>query len=302
MRREILGLAAAVVAGAIASPALANVTAIATINKTKDVTVIEHITIIKDISVGAVVDTPFFARAAEALALANISNHDNVTDRTIDESAAEIGLFSSDARINRTSTITASIVSNHGTVGVNQDTGNDVNQANLIAFAVTDISNNFTNGEASVDQKNYNNLVDFSWVPSEQPELAQYYDVNLTATMTGSVNRNTGIIGVNQNSGNNNNQTNAVAIAAGLPLGDVSTGRGVALAEADLGQENTGNKVRAVNVHSTAGMSTAVSGNTGIVGVNQATGNNSNEANVAAVGAAIWSPSSITVTPIAGSQ
>jgi hypothetical protein len=287
MKKEILGLAAAVLAGAIASPALADVTAVATITKTKDVKVTEHITILKDISItGTVALTT--SKAAEALALANIDNHNNRTDRTIDATGVSEGLFSSDAPIYRTATINNSIDNNHGSVGVNQDTGNDVNQANLIAYGLTDQGSNFTNGEASVDQSNTQNVVDFSWtIDTDFPNAL--YDVNVTASMSNSVNHNTGVVGVNQNSGNNNNQTNAVALAAGLPLAG-TPGQGIALAEADLGQENTHNTVHAVNVSATATIDGSISNNTGIVGVNQAVGNNSNEANVAAVGAAIWKP------------
>jgi hypothetical protein len=287
MKKETLALAAAVLAGAIASPALADVTAVATITKTKDVKVTEHITILKDISItGTVALTT--SKAAEALALANIDNHNNKTDRTIDAAAAAVGLFSSDAPIYRVATINNSIDNNHGSVGVNQDTGNDVNQANLIAYGLTDQGSNFTNGEASVDQSNTQNVVDFSWtIDTDFPNAL--YDVNVTASMSNSVNHNTGVVGVNQNSGNNNNQTNAVALAAGLPLAG-TPGQGIALAEADLGQENTHNTVHAVNVSATATIDGSISNNTGIVGVNQAVGNNSNEANVAAVGAAIWKP------------
>ena len=287
MRKEILGLAVAALAGAIASPALADVTAVANIDKTKDVSVTEDVTILKDVNVTANValDTSL---AAEALALANISNNDNVTDRTIDQTGVAAGLFSSDARINRVNSITGSISDNHGTVGVNQDTGNNVNQANLISAALTQQDSSFTNSEASVDQSNQNNLVDFSWTPdAEFPDAL--YDVDLSASMSDSVNDNTGVVGVNQNTGNNNNQTNAVALAAGLPLAG-EPGQGIALAEADLGQENTGNTVHAVNVNANASIDSSISGNTGIVGVNQAVGNNSNEANVASVGAAIWNP------------
>ena len=287
MRKELLGLAAAALAGAIASPALADVTAVATITKTKDVTVTEDVTILKDVNVTANValDT---SQAAEALALANISNNNNVTDRTIDETGVASGLFSSDARVNRVNDISGSITGNHGTVGVNQDTGNNVNQANLISGALTQQDSNFTNSEASVDQSNQNNLVDFSWTPD--PEFPDaLYNVDLSASMTESVNDNNGVVGVNQNAGNNNNQTNAVALAAGLPIAG-QAGQGIALAEADLGQENTGNTVHAVDVNANASIDSSISGNTGIVGVNQAVGNNSNESNVAAVGAAIWNP------------
>ena len=122
----------------------------------------------------------------------------------------------------------------------------------------------FADAQAAVDQKNLNNF-------SRQEEVLDVLDPDRTATILGSVNNNSGIVGVNQNAGNMNNQTNAVALAVGI-------GSQVALAESVLGQVNTGNTVQEVETLKVDRIADSINTNTGIVGVNQSSGNMNNQA------------------------
>lgn len=284
MNKQVLVLAAALLAGAIASPALADVNVTATIDKTKTITVTETISVTKVVVIDAHVDMTNAPTAAEAMALANITNQNNTVDRTIDPAALSANVLSSNNPITRTATMTGSVTGNHGAVGVNQDSGDNANQANLIAFGFTQNGQAFTNAQASVDQVNTGNVVD--WGPNPTSISGAVADpINITALIDTSINTNTGIVGVNQNAGNMNNQTNAVALAAGVNVDASGTGAGVALAESDLGQENSHNTVTEINATKSAQIHSSVNGNIGIVGVNQAVGNNGNQSNVVSVAA-----------------
>ena len=161
MRKELLGLAAALVAGAIASPALASVTVTATITKDKTVTETETIDISKVAVIEADVAMSDATNAAEALSLANVNNSGNLVDRNSPAPGV-------DATITRTSSITGesadSVSNNTGIVGVNQDSGDNSNLGNLVSFGWTQNGQAFTNAQASVDQSNTGNTVD--WGPS----------------------------------------------------------------------------------------------------------------------------------------
>jgi hypothetical protein len=108
---------------------------------------------------------------------------------------------------------------------------------------------------------------------------------NESASIIGSINDNVGIINVNQNAGNMNNQANSEALAVAVNLA------GFALSEAALGQVNT-NAGSSENGHSpfgtvyeygvekNASMTDSLNGNVGVGGVNQAAGNMANQANI----------------------
>lgn len=116
-----------------------------------------------------------------------------------------------------------------------------------------------------------------------------------TAVITGSINDNTGIVGVNQDAFNFNNQANVVSIAVALeetpdPLNPLPA---LANAQADATQLNIFNEVSAVesvyinpnhpdlglNIQKTDLIDSSIAGNKGIVGVNQSVGNINNQAN-----------------------
>jgi hypothetical protein len=138
----------------------------------------------------------------------------------------------------------------------------------------------FAEAQAAADQRNHDNMVE---------------SVNLLfrdSIIRDSFNGNTGVVHVNQAAGNMANQANVLSLA-------VAFTPGVALSEADLGQVNAFNTVlesdsgtTLFGVHKSAEITASVNGNTGIIGVNQSSGNMANQANVVSF-AATQSP----VTP-----
>jgi hypothetical protein len=261
-------LSFAVLLAFTAGPALATVDVLANIDKTKTVDVLEFINIRKDIFID--VDVPVLpTSAAEAEA---IINQDNFVNEAC-ENCAE-----------KQDTIRDSANDNSGVITVNQAAGNNNNQGSAIAIAVdtrieqngnTDGEDSFAEAQASAQQTNSDSLVEA---------------VNLIFRDTlieNSINNNTGVVHVNQSAGNTNNQANELAIALGL------SGAGVALSEAALGQFNAFNTVfesdqdgANIGINKTATIYESVNGNSGVVGVNQTSGNLANQANVVAIAAA----------------
>ncbi|MDJ0945173.1 MAG: hypothetical protein QNJ30_17020 [Kiloniellales bacterium] len=261
------GLATAALAAAFTTPALADVDLFVLVTKEKDVYIKEYVDIEKFFVVAAFVNVDL-DHDAEAFALANVTNVGNFVGRATPNAI--------NADIDRTNTITASVNNNSGAAQVNQDSGNMVNQANLVSYGLTGDGDAVTTAEASADQFSVANVV--AWGPVETEPTD---DITISATISGSIQGNTGIVGVNQNAGNMNNQTNAVALAVGI--GSVEDEGMVALAEADLGQFNALNRVTEVNSVKTGTIAGSVTGNSGITHVSQAVGNNSNQANFVAV-------------------
>lgn len=277
--KKWFAFALTILVAAVAVPALADVFVTAEITKTKDKTVTETLTKTKDVTINVTSDL-LLEGAAEVEAIVNVRNTDNVVDRHPDGAENDFG-------IRRTATLGDSVNDNSGILGLNQDAGNMVNQANVVSFGFTDSPTAFIESQAAVDQINTTNQV-------TQNESATFDIENpvpdRTATITGSINGNSGIVGVNQNAGNMNNQTNAVALAVGF-------GAFVALAEADLGQLNTGNVVEEVATVKVNLIQDSVNGNAGIVGVNQSSGNMNNQAS--AVSMAVRT-SSVTLSSVPG--
>lgn len=267
--RFVIALAATLVAGAWAIPAAADVDVYATLYKQKDVTVVVDVTIEKDIVVTVDQDAVLDG-AAQADVNINQENTENIVDDAVDGESTNF-LLELDAFIGDGDDDTfGSVNDNTGIVGVNQDVGNMVNQANSVAFALTDSLASFTDAEAWAEQINSYNY-------SRQEEILEEdgdgFDADRTAAIEDSVNGNSGVVGVNQNAGNNNNQANGVAMAVG-------EGSHVALAEAALGQVNSWNQVVSIETVKTDLISNSVNQNTGIVGVNQTVGNNNNQGSV----------------------
>lgn len=291
MRKQTIGLAAALLGGAMAVPALADVTVFATIDKTKDVTVTETLDIEKDITVFVVmgtlldntntglIDPKNFFAAAEADAIVNVVNRDNTVgpDLVITQTPQD------DRNVRRTNRIANSILLNRGIVGVNQDTGDNNNQSNVVAVAFTDFPDSLVNAQVAVDQLNTGNTAfhredGFTPLPIPAPTTLPGSAFHTNVEMLDSVNFNIGIVGVNQNGGNNNNQTNAVAVAAGLDAG-------LALAETALGQENSDNYVKDTNTLKRDLIQSSVNNNTGVVSVNQSAGANNNQSGAVSIAA-----------------
>jgi hypothetical protein len=293
--RTYLALASAVLLSSVAIPALAEVTILVNVDKTKTITVTEEVTKTKDFLIDVTFENLELTGAAEAIALANVDNIDNHVDQSQQGAPEELGNFGWD----KDALIEDSINDNAGIVGVNQDVGNMVNQGNVAAISIigdnTGSAPAFTNSEAFADQENTLNTVRHledldPAFDNTLPLDDQTFDPNLTATIngaTGSINNNSGVIGVNQNAGNMNNQHNLLAMAVGFNAL-------VALSESGLGQVNSGNSVDEVETVKSAEITGSISGNSGIVAVNQAVGNMNNQASVVSF-AAMTSTAAITI-------
>ncbi|MFZ5790972.1 MAG: hypothetical protein ACOY3L_09760 [Pseudomonadota bacterium] len=292
------GSALALVLLAAAVPASADVNVTATITKNKDITITERITINK--TIGIIVASRFteIVSAAEAQAVMNVDNFGNRVDGAgdpehPDQPGGEPGV--ADYNLHLSAVIggadaAGSINGNTGVFGVNQDVGNMTNQGNVVSVAGIANLPAFANAQAEADQSNTNNSVRelelLKHPDGEHFAFDELFDdvtpssflVNKEAKIVGSINNNTGVINVNQNAGNMNNQTNGVAAAVG-------EGALVALSEAALGQVNAHNKVVEAETVKHGLIDGSVNNNTGIVNVNQSTGNMNNQGNVVSLAA-----------------
>jgi hypothetical protein len=263
---QIVGITGAI-SLLMGSQALADVFVTADITKFKDITVTVDVFKQKEVFI-FVTQTLFAEGAAEADAIANQLNENNVVtgvDGVRDNRASAFG-------IQKAADITNSVNGNQGVVGLNQDTSNMVNQANLVSLALTNTGNgteeaSLTNSQAEAEQINtFNRVTHFEVLDVDLTP-------DLTASIEGSINDNSGVVGVNQNAGNMNNQLNALALAVGL-------GSKFALSEASLGQFNTSQFVDEIETVKSNLILASVNGNSGIVGVNQSTGNMNNQASL----------------------
>ncbi len=301
MRKALLaGVAGWVVM--VAAPALADVDVFATIDKDKDIFVFEEIDIFKFVNLTAFVDIDV-DKAAESHALLNQRNQRNEACTNCAEKVAEL--------VNGTGN------DNSGILTINNVAGNMNNQGNAIAVSVDfaggrpgdpapdpnpDPQQEGTIGfaEAQAAASQYNGAVPDPNATNGgalNPEDGNVIDAqNLIfrdALISGSLNTNSGVVAVNNSAGNLNNQGNVLSIAFSLAP------EGVALAESDLGQFNSWNRVyesdtlvagdddglvpAGIGINKQANITGSINGNTGIVGVNNAAGNMANQANVFSV-------------------
>jgi hypothetical protein len=264
--RVILPLIAVV--GLFSTVAMADVNVKATVDKKKDITIVERIGIDKTVDIKAEIKVTA-DKAAESQALTNQTNDRNEVCTNCDEKK--------DAIVNAGN-------SNDGVLSINQAAGNMNNQGNAVSIAIDTCPpfcgtgggkdpGGFANSQAHVEQKNTFNTVDTVNV--------LFRDANINS----SINNNAGVAHVNQAPGNMANQANSLSLAVSLAQG------GVALAEADLGQVNTNNVVKEsdalgvrgpgfVGITKRADIVGSVNANTGVIGVNQSAGNMANQANV----------------------
>jgi hypothetical protein len=292
MNRTILlssVVATLLVAGSYAGPALADVTVLATITKTKTVTVRETISIAK-VAVVFVSDVfPLLGGVAEADAIKNVVTTGNVVIGVDVPPPGTNGEL--DTMLTAYATVQGSLNGGTGVTGFNQTTGNMVNQGNVVSVAaIADSPLAFINAQAMADEVNTNNevindgqieILDANAPGGKRPAvnadlanplLPTLIFVQRAARIIDSINLNTGIVDVNQDAGNMNIQNNADAI--GIALGGV-----MALAEADLGQVNSGNIVTEKETVKASLLFNSVNDNTGIVKINQSAGNMNNQAN-----------------------
>lgn len=259
--RRLLLLTLAVWLAFGAGAALADVTILANISKVKDKVVVEEIDKLKQVFLDVVIEVTA-TKFTESDTIVNQLNSENFACENCAEKRDQIVGSGND---------------NSGVVTINQAAGNMNNQGSAISIAVDvpedpDPSNDpantaFAESQAAVDQRNLANVIE---------------SINILfreATIEGSLNNNAGVVHVNQAPGQMNNQANALSVA-------ISLDAGVALSEADLGQFNTGNSVTETNVLKTAAIVGSVNGNSGVVGINQSSGNMANQANVVSIAVA----------------
>ena len=105
-------------------------------------------------------------------------------------------------------------------MNVNQATGNMYNQANSLAMAV-----GFGDGGAALASSELGQVNTENVVFESGEEGAENPIINKFVEISGSVNGNSGIVGVNQGSGNMGNQANVVSFAV-IVAGAESNGNG----------------------------------------------------------------------------
>ena len=260
-------------------PAAASFRLTVDVFKQKDVDVEVDTVVNKTIILNVTVEEEYEG-SAQAMALANVDNTVNTVGPCLE--SCENGFDPDSFGIELSALIDTSVNSNEGIVGINQDVGNMVNQSNILSFARVEFASATEEGpaqfassaESVVDQLNQLNTV----TQEEIFDEPLFSNPDHDATISGSINDNNGIVGVNQNAGNMNNQTNAVAIVVG-------EGNAVVLTEAVLGQENSDNIVVGVETVKVNMITASVNGNNGVISVNQSVGNMNNQGSSIAFGA-----------------
>jgi len=166
-------------------------------------------------------------------------------------------------------TIDDALNNNNGVMQINQDVGTMSNQGNLLAISDTTGPTGFGDSQAEVSQHNKGNQL--YRTPGEVPvngdgdPVVGNFAVERKSSMTNTALNNIGILNINQNSGEMNNQTNANAVGVGA-LGIVIVG------EAALGQTTGDNRVETVRTQHTSVIQDSVNNNISQVSVNQASG------------------------------
>jgi len=290
LRGKLMLLAAtALVSGVLAvpamvSPALADVNVTVSVDKDKSTLVSVSVDINKDIEIDVNL-VSHLDGLAQSDAFVNALSTGNLVNLGLNTEPEDINFT------RRLASITDSLTGNVAVIQVNQDVGDNANQGNVISAALVDVQDlpateilfeaSVAHAEAAVDQKSTNNTTlfeaSFPGFPDEGNPLVET-DFHVRAEIIGSVSGNTGIIMINQNAGQNTNQHNVLSLAVGIDAA-------VALAEGDLGQESSGNDVTDITTFKRALIQESITGNSGIVAVNQATGHNNNQATVMTVAA-----------------
>ena len=162
-------------------------------------------------------------------------------------------------------TLMGSAKGNQGIAALNNASGNLNNQSNTVAGTLT----------AGYGDLSLAHAVAFAF---QGNIINGYFSTAkiVSAGIFGSANGNTGVAGVNNAAGSQNNQTNTVAIAAGLNVS-------IALSEATLAQANALGLVCVTGGLNSATIACSVNGNHGVVGVNNSAGAQNNQANVVAI-------------------
>ncbi len=281
--------------------AFADVAVTTTVTKTKTKTVTEDITVTKDIVLNAKQLAVILTSAQ-----AEVTKNDLNTDNLIIEVPSEtFPLILPGEEVQATATLSDFAFSEAtGVISVNQAPGSSNNQGNAVALAYVsetdpdEDAQSLLHAESSVDKTvgGLDGTIDAGAIGETIALLMLGLSVDLPDTLLcsnfvfefGSTHTDeiiddafsnaTGIISVNQASGAVNNQDNGVSAAVG------TTEAIYALAEADLGLINAGNCIVEVDVdHSDAISGNAFMTATGLLSVNQSSGNCNNQANSVAV-------------------
>ncbi len=269
----LLSVAALLILGLGVGTAFADVTVTATIDKDKDMTVTETLSKVKVVNIDVDVSMEV-NKAAESEALINQDNSGNYACENCAEKQAEI---------------IGSVLDNLGIVTFNQAAGNMANQGNAVSVAVDSGTSDGDEGGGGTPGGEANGT-EFGYAEAQAAadqvmtnnEINSIQILFRDALISGSIQNNSGIVQGNQAVGNMANQANALSGALSLAE------PGVALSEADLGQVNGPHESFVeYAVYKTAKLENSIINNTGIVQVNQSSGNNANQANLVAVSAAL---------------
>jgi len=262
MKKHLLASTALLLGAVVfAAPATADVDVRALVTFDKTVIVDEELTKVKIVTI-LVTGVFLSGTAAESVTVINQRN-----DNTVRVDLDLAGVIPNGADLSAIID-TGSIVGNTGITQVNQDVGNNVNQINSVSIA---LSRNafFAESMIAVDQRATDGL---ATTDGNGPAGR-----DKQALILSSVNGNVGVTMVNQNTGNSNNQVNALDLAIG-------NNTAVALSEADLGQWNQRNHTDERNATvKIANIVDSVNGNRGVTAVNQSNGNFNNQATVISI-------------------
>jgi hypothetical protein len=176
--------------------------------------------------------------------------------------------------------ISGSATDNSGILTLNNASGNLNNQNNTIAVSNAGVA---ANGEQEVtnhrrDRGPKGALAHAVAFAFQGNIINGYFSIKkeANATIENSITGNSGIAGVNNAAGSQDNQTNTVAVAIGLDTK-------IALSEATLAQANALGAVCVTGGINNATITDSINTNSGIVGVNNSAGAQNNQANVVSV-------------------
>jgi hypothetical protein len=272
---------ALIAAAGLASPALADVQVVGEVDVDKDIVI--DVNTVKDKDVTIEVDFD--------IDLTGAAKSDAIVNATVDD----VDIGPEDGNTDNGTELTAntigSVNENTGIVQFNQDAGQATNQGNVISAAIIfsedPLDAQVVISEAYVDQRasdssavhlesgaNLGGLINDDGTVNLDGE----FEYDLTTRIADSYNGNVGVVMGNQNAGAGNNQHNVLSAAVG-------ENALVALSDAGLGQETSGNFVEEVNTLKLALVADSVLGNEGIVAVNQSVGAFNNQATVISVAA-----------------
>lgn len=251
----------------------------ASVSKSKTTAIIEAIQRDKDIRID-VANMAVAAQFAEALSVLSQSNDSAVAT----------------AHNSRSHTLSTTASGGSGLLVLNQAAGDTNNQGSSSSVAAVNQPGEtiFAEAQVAIGQQNGSTIGpipeggDGPFVNGPVTALSSFASLALTevavdrsAAVQASLNDNAGTSHVNQSVGNVNNQGNALSLAMGFGSG------GVILSDVALGQSNVNMHISLFAIHRTATMTGSIQSNSGIVGVNQAAGSASNQANLVANGIAI---------------